>query len=100
MSTVNSTAKIGAEPFVADGGELQINAKRFGVQVDYNGDVKTFSSGTTGEDIPADDALGVNEDQKASNIQVGRYALDASDGSVVNASFDTATRYMGAGDNG
>ena len=101
-TAISSTAKISAEPFVADGGELQINAKRFGVQVDYNSDVKTFtfSSGTTGEDIPADGALGVSQDQKASNIQVGRYALDASDGSVVNASFDTATRYMGAGDNG
>ncbi len=101
-TAISSTAKISADPFVSDGGELQINAKRFGVKVDYNSDVKTFtfSSGTTGEDIPADGAIGVDEDQKASNIQVGRYALDASDGSVVNASFDTATRYMGAGDNG
>ena len=101
-TAISSTAKVSADPFVADGGELQINAKRFGVKVDYNSDIKTFtfSSGTTGEDIPADGAIGVDEDQKASNIQVGRYALDASNGGVVNASFDTATRYMGAGDNG
>jgi flagellar hook protein FlgE len=45
-------------------------------------------------------ALGVNVDQNASNIQVGRYSISATDGSVVNATFDTATRYMGVGDNG
>ncbi len=99
---ISSTAIIDAESFVSDGSELQINAKRYGVKVEYNSDVKTFtfSSGTTGEAIPADGAIGVNADQKASNIQVGRYALDALNGSVVNATFDTATRYMGAGDNG
>ncbi|MDA0894951.1 MAG: flagellar hook-basal body complex protein, partial [Proteobacteria bacterium] len=99
---ISSTAIITAQPFVADGGELQINAKRFGVSVEYNSDVKTFtfSSGTTGEEIAADKAIGVDNDQKASNIQVGRYALDSTNGSVVNAAFDTATRYMGAGDNG
>ena len=99
---ISSTAIISGEPFVADGAELQINAKRFGVNVAYNSDVKTFtfSSGTTGEAIGADKAIGVDDVQKASNIQVGRYALDSSNGSVVNATFDTATRYMGAGDNG
>jgi flagellar hook protein FlgE len=99
---ISSTAIITAQPFVADGGELQINAKRYGVSVEYNSDVKTFtfSSGTTGEEIAADKAIGVNDDQKASNIQVGRYALDSTNGSVVNAAFDTATRSMGAGDNG
>ncbi|MDB3962950.1 flagellar hook-basal body complex protein, partial [Paracoccaceae bacterium] len=60
----------------------------------------TFLSGTTGETISADGALGVNIDQNASNIQVGRYSISETDGSVVNASFDTATRYMGSGDNG
>ena len=101
-TSISSTARITAEPFVADGAELQINAKRYGVKVEYNSDSKTFSfaSGTTGEDIPADGAIGVSEDQKASNIQVGRFAINANDGSVVNASFDTATRYMGTGDNG
>jgi flagellar hook protein FlgE len=57
-------------------------------------------SGTTGETISADGALGVDVDQNASNIQVGRYSISATDGSVVNSTFDTATRYMGSGDNG
>ena len=98
---IGSTAVISARPFVADGPELQINAKRFGVEVEYNSDTKsfTFSSGTTGENIDANGALGVESDQSASNIQVGRYAISTEDGSVVNDSFDTATRAMGLGDN-
>ena len=102
QTEISSTAVISAESFVADGGEMQINAKRFGASVAYNSDTKTFTflSGTTGETISADGALGVDSDQNASNIQVGRYAISETDGSVVNASFDTATRYMGTGDNG
>ena len=102
QTTISSTAVIAAKSFVADGGEMQINAKRFGASVAYNSDTKTFTflSGTTGETISADGALGVNVDQNASNIQVGRYSISATDGSVVNATFDTATRYMGNGDNG
>ena len=102
QTEISSTAIIAANSFVADGGEMQINAKRFGASVAYNSDTKTFTflSGTTGETISADGALGVNVDQNASNIQVGRYSISATDGSVVNSSFDTATRYMGTGDNG
>ncbi|MBT5188156.1 MAG: flagellar hook-basal body complex protein, partial [Kordiimonadaceae bacterium] len=102
QTEISSTAVISADSFVADGSEMQINAKRFGAKVGYNSDTKsfTFSSGSTGEDISADGALGVSVDQNASNIQVGRYAINTADGSVINATFDTATRYMGTGDNG
>ena len=102
QTEISSTAVISAESFVADGGEMQINAKRFGAGVTYNSDTKTFTfmSGTTGEDISANGALGVGSDQNASNIQVGRYSINETDGSVVNSSFDTATRYMGNGNNG
>ena len=102
QTDISSTAVIAANSFVADGGEMQINAKRFGASVEYNSDTKTFTflSGTTGETISANGALGVNVDQNASNIQVGRYSISATDGSVVNATFDTATRFMGVGDNG
>jgi flagellar hook protein FlgE len=98
---INSTAVVNADPFVTDGGEMQINAKRFGASVSYNSDTKTFTfkSGTTGETITADGALGVDEDQNASNIQVGRYRINPDDGSVIDDSFDTALRYMGNGDN-
>ena len=63
--------------FIADGDEIQLNDKRYGVQVGYNSDTKNFtvSSGTTGETIAADGALGVDTAQKASNIQIGRRNL-------------------------
>ena len=72
------------ESFVADGEEIQLNDKRYGITVEYNSDKKSFklSSGTTGEQIAAQGALGVTEAQKASNIQVGRYALDATGSAV------------------
>ena len=44
--------------------------------VEYNSELQNFSisSGTTGEAIAANGAIGVSSEQKASNIQVGRYA--------------------------
>jgi len=71
---------LSTESFVADGEEIQLNDKRYGIKVDYSSDVKAFviSSGSTGETIPANGALGVSTAQKPSTIQVGRYALNAS----------------------
>ncbi len=82
--------------FVADGEEIQLNDKRYGINVNYNSDTKdfTFSSGTTGEAIAANGALGVTETQKASNIEVGRYLLSTSDGSIV----DTTDHFSGNND--
>ena len=75
------------EPFVADGEEIQLNDKRFGITVAYNSDTQnfTFASGTTGELIAADGALGVTSAQSASSITVGRYSLSTTDGSVIDA---------------
>ena len=89
------------ESFVADGEEVQLNDKRFGAKVGYNSDTKTFtfSSGTTGEAIDANGAIGVGATQKASNIQVGRYAISAIDGSVINNTADLDSRAIGVGDN-
>ena len=55
--------------------------------MNYNSDTRsfTFSSGTTGERIDANKALGVTSDQSASNIAVGRYTLSAADGSVTDS---------------
>ena len=75
---------LSTEAFVADGEEIQLNDKRYGVNVNYNSDTRsfTFASGTTGEAISANGALGVGETQTASNIQIGRYTLSTDDGSV------------------
>ena len=53
---------LNAETLVADGEEIQLNDKRYGIQVEYNSDTKTFSylSGSTGEQISANGALGVD----------------------------------------
>ena len=75
------------EPFVADGEEIQLNDKRYGVTVNYNSDTSSFSfaSGSTGELIEANGALGVSTQQKASSIEVGRYSLSTTNGSVIDA---------------
>ena len=75
------------EPFVADGEEIQLNDKRYGITVNYNSDTQnfTFASGTTGELIAADGALGVSSAQSASSISVGRYSLSTTNGSVIDA---------------
>ena len=79
---------LSTEPFVADGEEIQLNDKRYGIKVNYNSDTRsfTFASGTTGERIDANKALGVTTDQSASNIAVGRYTLSTADGSVTDSS--------------
>ena len=99
---ISSTGVFKAEPFVADGQEIQLDAKRYGVNVTYNRDIQsfTFSSGTTGEAVRAKGAIGVEVDQSASNIQVGRYSLDPETGAVLNGTFDTGTRSLGTGNNG
>ena len=101
QTTISSTAIISGQAFVADGGELQLNEKRYGVTVDYNSDTGTFvfASGTTGEEIAADGALGVDSEQSASNIQVGRYSISSTDGSLVNSDFDTSALYLASGSN-
>ncbi|PQM58740.1 MAG: flagellar hook-basal body protein [Rhodobacteraceae bacterium] len=88
---------LSTESFVADGEEIQLNDKRYGIQVDYSSDVKAFviSSGSTGETIPANGALGVTTAQKPSTIQVGRYALNAQ--GEVNAS--NASDYFASDNN-
>ena len=92
---------LSGESFVADGEEIQLNDKRYGITVEYNSDKKSFkiSSGTTGEQIAAQGALGVTDTQKASNIQVGRYALDAT-GSVVDSAdyFSGDNNLLGVGE--
>lgn len=94
---------LSTESFITDGEEVRLNDKRFGVTVGYNGDTKSFTvrSGSTGEKISANGALGVASDQKSSNIQIGRRVI-SSDG---NGSIDQSEvinldgRIIGGGDN-
>jgi len=86
-SLIRGGEVLSTESFVADGEEIQLNDKRYGVSVNYNSDTQTFTfaSGTTGELIEANGALGVEAQQKSSGIVVGRYSLSESDGSIIDA---------------
>jgi flagellar hook protein FlgE len=92
---------LSTESFVADGEEVQLNDKRYGVTVAYKSDTKSFviSSGTTGENIDENGAIGVSDPQKASNIQVGRRTLN-SDGTVdTSETINPNNRVIGGGEN-
>jgi len=88
VSLIRGGEILSTEPFVADGEEIQLNDKRYGASVTYNSDTQTFTfaSGSTGEYIDTNGALGVVEEQKASGISVGRYSLSQVDGSIIDAS--------------
>ncbi|MDA8943052.1 flagellar hook-basal body complex protein [Alphaproteobacteria bacterium] len=88
VSLIRGGEILSTEPFVADGEEIQLNDKRYGASVTYNSDTQTFTfaSGSTGEFIDTNGALGVNEQQKASGILIGRYSLSQVDGSIIDAS--------------
>ena len=62
-----------AEPFVADGEEIQLNDKRYGADVQYNSDTKTFtfSSGSTGEAIEANGLLALRRPKKVLIFKLG-----------------------------
>jgi flagellar hook protein FlgE len=89
------------DPFVATGEEIQPNDKRYGIKVAYNSELQNFSisSGTTGEAIDGNGAIGVSEQQKASNIQVGRYAISETTGARVAQAYDVDATIIGNGDN-
>ncbi len=87
--------------FVATGEEIQPNDKRYGIKVAYNSEFQNFSisSGTTGEAIEGNGAIGVPEQQKASNIQVGRFAISETTGARVAQAYDVDATIIGNGDN-
>ena len=92
---------LSAESFVADGEEVQLNDKRYGIKVEYQSDTKSFTiySGTTGENIDENGAIGVDASQRASNIQVGRRTLN-DDGTVDTSDpINLENRIIGGGDN-
>ena len=88
------------ESFVATGEEIQPNDKRYGISVEYNSELQNFTiaSGTTGEAIAANGAIGVSTDQKASNIQIGRFALNEN-GIRTEQPYDVDAQIIGNGDN-
>ena len=70
------------EAFLADGPEVRIANKRYGMEVEFDtvANVFNISSGTTGEAIAANSVVGVNEAQSSSTVAVGRYNLTETGG--------------------
>jgi len=63
--------------FVAAGAELRVENKRYGMEVEFDTVQNQFvvKSGTTGEALRANSAVGVTAAQNESSVAVGRYAL-------------------------
>ena len=95
--------KFSGGTFVADGAEIQLNDKRFGIKVEYNSELQAFDfkSGTTGEAIAANGAIGVTTAQSASSIVVGRYSLSTTTGAAVDTTdfFSGDNHLLGIGTN-
>jgi len=66
--------------FVANGPEIRAEEKRYGMEVEYDTVQNQFviKSGTTGESLRANSAVGVTAAQNESSVAVGRYALSTT----------------------
>ena len=64
--------------FVATGPEVRVENKRYGMEVEFDTVQNQFvvKSGTTGESLRANSAVGVTSAQNESSVAVGRYALN------------------------
>ena len=93
--------KVLGSPFLNDGPELQPNNKRFGIDVKFDtvNNVFDINSGTTGEALAANTALGVTVNQSASSIAIGRYQLTDLGGRDPVDSADYAFNKIGDGKN-
>ena len=69
--------KLIGDSFINTGIEVQPANKRYGMDVYFDtvNNVFDFSSGTTGETLAANSALGVTANQSKSDIAIGRYKL-------------------------
>ncbi len=78
-ANIGGGAVLKAESIVFNGDQIAADTQRaFGVEVSFNNLTRKFdiSSGSTGEDIPANSAVGVGDSgQAASNIEIGRLAI-------------------------
>ena len=96
---------LNAGTFLANGQDIQLNDNRYGIRVVYNSDTQSFSirSGTTGEAIDANGAIGVSEAQRASNVQVGRRQITSASTAAENVALESVLpniSTIGGGSNG
>jgi flagellar hook protein FlgE len=78
-SNIGGGALLKAESILFGGDQIAADTQRaYGVEVSYNNLTRKFSiaSGSTGENIPANSAVGVSDaGQASSNIEIGRLAI-------------------------
>ena len=76
---LTTDAILNGDPFVAAGPDIRSQNKRYGMQVEFDTVANNFNitSGTTGEALAANSAVGVPLAQSASSVAVGRYKLTA-----------------------
>ena len=78
-SNIGGGALLKAESVLFTGDQIAADTQRaYGVEVSYNNLTRKFSiaSGSTGENIPANSAVGVGDSgQASSNIEIGRLAI-------------------------
>jgi flagellar hook protein FlgE len=98
---ISAATNVSGKPFIQDGGTAGRSPDRFGAQVKYDRDAGgfTFESGTTGKSVRANKALGVEVEQPASNIQVGRYEINSTTGvaETGDGTIDLASRVLAKG---
>ena len=87
--------------FLNKGPEIQVANKRFGATVEFDTVNYAFSikSGTTGEALAANQALGISENQSASSIAIGRYKLTNLGGPDPVDEATAVLHKIGAGNN-
>jgi len=77
---LNTDEILNGNAFVTDGPEIRAENKRYGIEVEYDTVQSQFivKSGTTGEALRANSAVGVTSAQNESSVAVGRYALSTT----------------------
>jgi flagellar hook protein FlgE len=79
---LTTDAILNGSPFVATGPDLRAQNKRYGMEVKFDTVANNFNitSGSTGEALAANSAVGVSLAQSASSVAVGRYKLTTTGG--------------------
>jgi flagellar hook protein FlgE len=98
-SNIGGGAILKAESVLFNGDQIAADTQRaYGVEVSYNNLTRKFSiaSGSTGENIPANSAVGVGDGgQASSNIEIGRLAIVDGVATASNAGIGGTSALLG-----
>ncbi|WP_443642969.1 flagellar hook-basal body complex protein [Candidatus Levibacter sp. Uisw_134_01] len=98
-SNIGGGALLKAESVLFTGDQIAADTQRaYGVEVSYNNLTRKFSiaSGSTGENIPANSAVGVGDSgQASSNIEIGRLAIVDGVATTSNAGIGGTSALLG-----